>query len=873
MTRVKASNVTDSVEGEVVAKHESSTAESVTTATSMSEPLSESSAEDDQTAHHDVEAKGHDDLATKSPQQTTEPEVPSPKTPKQKKLGGAENELFSLLNNSIMSLPPPRSPRKKSSRHGRAISEGSKNPNSFRTSASRPARTQRNSSAESPSPPSKDSNTETLESPKSKAPTTESKRQGSSSRHRGSSRNDAGNDATSEAKEKASRSRRSKSLPRKSISSSRHALHNKSHVRDDESNATQLSPRKMRTSVGSHHNYRQDSSSSKHSSSSNRRSSNGETHDKRGHGSNPSKRDQSSSHRRRSSSASRFQERGRASPSSLESPRSDDSLTREQEYAKSPNSTESNNRKHKATASGIAKEIVEVTKGTADATKDAAYSLTDGTKQDSDSNEPPLEGDAPNEASLPPSSSTGSTTGGIPDATRKRRSRGSNSKEGLPPTSTERSRSAIISEADQEKQSSSRSRRPTGTGQSRGSVSSSRQSARSDARQQETKTTGCTSLRERRERRYRSNGANSTQRNGTTTSEVGTSRHSTSMESLCLSPAGSRRSSLPSSPPGRQSSCSPRVPVPVGQRREHRSASLSPERCRKEEISKISLSPLFTRSRRESDEIHAKPSERDDEWLEARSSRQDDILLFAKRTQDNTAGTGSRGTVEGQPSSGRSTSDSSEAQVEGGKDKAGKKSDGAKRKTILTEVGKMARVSLGVTALGAREAINAVIHPKKEMEKVVRLTKKTAKKTARAASTPTQTANKMAEISRMISKGVMNYSTEVTRGNFELTRDTVKGTVGMVTGFVNELGAEGEARPGIRKEEYSSEELSSRNIAVPLVDRVATVVDSSPKTKSAQLEAIRWEREKRKVSKGMPCRMPSRLVEGKTGMSTTSWDP
>lgn len=270
------------------------------------------------------------------------------------------------------------------------------------------------------------------------------------------------------------------------------------------------------------------------------------------------------------------------------------------------------------------------------------------------------------------------------------------------------------------------------------------------------------------------------------------------------------------------------------------------------------------------------PEENEADWLKARSSRQDDIMSFAKKsdgnknTQRTEFSTWERG-------NGDQLSSALQDPVVGIK-LGGSEAipEGNERKTILTAGAKVAKVAIGVTALGAREAINAITNPKKEIEKVMRVSNKAAKKTARAASNPKVAVQKMASMTQQISMNVVREATEVTKGTLQLGRETVQGTVGYVSGLLLEDGEQKSATRSKDEAEYNCQALESRKVNASLLDRVTRVVDTADETKShgvpPRQRDHRRDRELREARPGMPEKMPSRLVQNATGKPSSSWE-
>jgi hypothetical protein len=262
-------------------------------------------------------------------------------------------------------------------------------------------------------------------------------------------------------------------------------------------------------------------------------------------------------------------------------------------------------------------------------------------------------------------------------------------------------------------------------------------------------------------------------------------------------------------------------------------------------------------------ENSAQPSTKNKEWLQARSSRQDDIMSFIKQKDgSDKAGSPAPRTIQEWPSDRRASLPR--------RDSEGSQDEEQKRKNILTAGGKVAKIAIGVTAFGAREAINAIKNPKKEMQKVVRLSNKAASKAARAASDPKLAVQRVASATQKVSANIVREATEVTKGTVQLGKQTVTGTVGWL------MQDDGESSDGERKE-YNSQTMASRKVNDSLMDRVANVVDT-PNEKSSQSKVPsrrqkRAERGPRQVMvDGMPERMPSRLVTSSNGKATTSWE-
>lgn len=272
------------------------------------------------------------------------------------------------------------------------------------------------------------------------------------------------------------------------------------------------------------------------------------------------------------------------------------------------------------------------------------------------------------------------------------------------------------------------------------------------------------------------------------------------------------------------------------------------------------------------------PNENDEDWLKARSTRQDDIMMFARKKDTNErkplSWNGREQETMGQLAQSPRTS-KREIKLESSHEK----NQDYERKTILTAGAKVAKVAIGVTAMGAREAINAITNPKKEIEKVVRVSNKAAKKTARAASNPKETVQKMASITQKISLNVVREATEVTKGTLQLGRDTVQGTVGYVSGLLHEDDEMKDESRLKEKTEYDSHKLESRQVnASSLVDRVTRVVATSDEKANINSPLPPQSRDQRRLRgqntarPGMPEKMPSRLVVDTTGKPNSSWE-
>ena len=172
--------------------------------------------------------------------------------------------------------------------------------------------------------------------------------------------------------------------------------------------------------------------------------------------------------------------------------------------------------------------------------------------------------------------------------------------------------------------------------------------------------------------------------------------------------------------------------------------------------------------------------------------------------------------------------------------------------------------------------MNAITNPKKEIEKVVRVSNKAAKKTARAASNPKETVQKMATITQKLSLNVVREATEVTKGTLQLGKETVQGTVGYVSGLLYEDDEAKDETQIKEKAEYDSQKLESRQVSASLVDRVNRVVETSDEAKTNATLPPRLRESRRRGQSaprpGMPDKMPSRLVVDATGIPNNSWE-
>jgi hypothetical protein len=261
-------------------------------------------------------------------------------------------------------------------------------------------------------------------------------------------------------------------------------------------------------------------------------------------------------------------------------------------------------------------------------------------------------------------------------------------------------------------------------------------------------------------------------------------------------------------------------------------------------------------------------------WLLDRSDRQKSILSFAKKKKEElSTSERSKNTAEdhhnavqidptiGSPDGGQqqAAEDKGDRQMEDGQS--------GKRKNILTQAVKVAGLTLGVTAIVAKEAVNAILDPKQEMEKVRRLSQKAAKKIDYAASKPKEAATKVASFSKKCSKELYKDAKLVTKGTLGLGLETVEGTVGFVTALIqgNESEDEGDHE---KKEDqgYNREELLSRRVPVSFLDRVTRVVEGSlpPNEKYDNLGIRKVEP---KVSREMPHKLGSCLIRDGTGMT------
>jgi hypothetical protein len=242
----------------------------------------------------------------------------------------------------------------------------------------------------------------------------------------------------------------------------------------------------------------------------------------------------------------------------------------------------------------------------------------------------------------------------------------------------------------------------------------------------------------------------------------------------------------------------------------------------------------------------------EDSRLESRSTRIDDILVFAKERQQTLAQDKTVSKLLREfPLAERETSAETRSRAED-------EELPRKRKNIITSATQVAGVTICLTALAAREAVNTVKNPKKGAEKVWGLTRKTAKKTAEVAADPMRAGKMVAEISRM----VVSEASQVTIGTFELGRDTIDGTVGIVSGLVN--GKEDIKTSDKNDLQYDNTKILSRNLGGrSLLDRLANVVDderSTPATRGRPPGGQLGEK------------MPSRLIQSSIGVPSCSWD-
>ena len=186
------------------------------------------------------------------------------------------------------------------------------------------------------------------------------------------------------------------------------------------------------------------------------------------------------------------------------------------------------------------------------------------------------------------------------------------------------------------------------------------------------------------------------------------------------------------------------------------------------------------------------------------------------------------------------------------------------RKNILTSAVQIAGVTLGVTALAAKEVVHAIKDPKAEFEKVQKLTTKAVKKIDYAVSNPEAAAKSVARVSKVVSKGIITEVTEVTKG----TINTGKDTVGMVAGFIQgeDSDSDDDDLASSRAKEYNSLEMSSRKIQTSLLDRVGNVCETTNGHSRPKEAGV-------KVRRRMPHKLGSQMLRGSGATMGTTWEP
>jgi len=280
--------------------------------------------------------------------------------------------------------------------------------------------------------------------------------------------------------------------------------------------------------------------------------------------------------------------------------------------------------------------------------------------------------------------------------------------------------------------------------------------------------------------------------------------------------------------------------------------ALAPQGCARQR----SLSPSSRLNSGES--VRAPVAEKD--WLGERSTKQDDIMSFVKKKEVEQANESisideallsprSRkkllklpkalkfGTKNSSDKSVSSKSISSAAIQNDSHGDLGEDADSKKKKSFKSKVATTAKAVTSKAAKGARRTVSS---PRKEIRKVARL----AKKSGQGISSPIQNGTKSAGIpmKALNESGKMENSTNIHDGSF--TSDN-------------------------EPEEYQPNALSSRKLPVPLVRRIANVVEAAPSSESTEKVAAR---ESADPERRLPDSMPSKIIRGATTNMETSWE-
>lgn len=252
--------------------------------------------------------------------------------------------------------------------------------------------------------------------------------------------------------------------------------------------------------------------------------------------------------------------------------------------------------------------------------------------------------------------------------------------------------------------------------------------------------------------------------------------------------------------------------------------------------------------------------QQDKDGLESRTNRLDDILQFVKNKEEEKAAAvlqeQEKVTFTKEQTRNpfmRKIGDDVDAESSKGEQK---------RKNLLTAGAQVAKVAIGVAALGARETVSTIKNPKKEFEKIVKVGNKAAQKTKEAASNPKLMVQRMTSMTQQISMGIVREATEVTKGTLQLTRETVEGTVGAVKGIIRDDDEKSEdfSAGGAKDRVYNAQALESRQVNASLLDRVNNVVDQPQPQRQARPQ------------RGLPEKIPSRMVADTAGKPSSSWE-
>jgi len=274
-----------------------------------------------------------------------------------------------------------------------------------------------------------------------------------------------------------------------------------------------------------------------------------------------------------------------------------------------------------------------------------------------------------------------------------------------------------------------------------------------------------------------------------------------------------------------------------------------------------------------SGERHHPPEQ---EWMEHRSNRQEDILKFAiKRTEE---GKERRRQEELASKHLKEEEESNAAAVLANQKAKSVSIDGVMRpgeptgqRNILTEAVKVAQVTVGVTALVAKEAVSAITDPKHEFEKVKKITTKTIKKIDSAIDNPERAAQKIKKVGKYVSGKIIEEATEVTKGTLQLGKNTVDRVTGLVIG---ESDSDEDGKISSDGSDNNDKQQYRNSTGTSLLERVSIMLVEDQNQGNYRNDGDNEGKTQSPARKRpqMPTKLGSVMIRDRTGMSKASWD-